>query len=1228
MKKKKIFFITTELPSTKGGASTRNFNILKSLDKTKFSISLFTIVSNKTKGTLNSVRNELSIPIYSVKHHSLSSTKQLFYLLTQKIIPYMKEYELSHIEKLILKKLKEKKPDVVHIEQLNTFYAIRKIIPYLKKQNITIILDQHNVENIAFSEGIRSMPLIKRLLGKLILTNIKRGIAAARNTGLKNAKGEIYINFDDDCYADKNWLKNLSSGYLNYEHENIIGVSGLIELIGKTRIIDKYIYEIGYGNPSPVAYVKTKNIFTRFSAYLKNMFSITNKVTETISEVGEIWGANSSFPIAVLKKIKGWDENLSGVEDTDLCNRIKKKFPEKKFVCIKNAIIYHDHKLQLHKFIQKPYLRGKVILKFYLQNLKTPPIFPFPLAILLSSAITAVFNPFLGLIALILLPLGFYSWWVIKAIKTKKLYLLTFPYLQSGYELASILGLLKGFIQMNTNITPRKILIMIFIFGIIVNCLTLNNVNYFFIREFLSTLYLLFIPGFLISWAIKIKYKNIWDIITFTLGLSLAALMLVGLVVNYLLPLINLQFIHVLKPLALQPMLFSIDLMLIILCALIYKHNISTPITTTSIPLSFKNILLGIIPTSLPALSVIGAIDLNSNNSNIYTLATLGITAIYVMFLTIARNKISQHLLIYSIFNIAISLLLMTSLRSWYITGHDIFLEYYVFQLTKAHGIWQMINFQDPYNACLSITILPTIISNITHINDFYIYKALYQIIFSFSIVATYQFIKRFINPFLAFLGTFAIVSLPTFMTDMPMLNRQEIALLFFVLLFNTLFNNEFSKKIKWFLFLIFGFGLLLSHYSTTYIAIGLFAGSFIACLALNIIKLHPTTKTLIHRIDRKLGLIDNKPNLKLGMIGILLIATIVWNVNITNTATGIITTINKVTHDLTTSHFAKAKNDPGSYGLLNNKAPSGQSLLNTYIDTTTQYVRKFNDDSAFLDKNIYNQYQVNVGSQIKQPLTQLGQTLNVLHINVFELNNQLKQTYAKLIQIFIVVGFVAIFFYKKNIRHFEKEYLILTLTFFAILVIQVVLPGASIDYGILRLFQQGLILFSIPLLMGGLAIFSIFNKIHKSIKVYLLSFTFVFFFLYLSGFIPAITGGYYPQLNLANAGFYYDAYYTHTKDLTAMNWLSNNRDKKIPVQSDWFTLKKIHTYEQFYSIDGLIPSVIRRNSYVYLSVSNLQTRQVIIYANGTPLYYKYDFNFLDKNKNLIYNNGGAKIYR
>lgn len=1093
-----------------------------------------------------------------------------------------------------------------------------------------------------------TVEIVEKYPVKLIRHEKNQGIAAARNTGLKAAKGEIYVCLDDDCYVRRDWLHNLSEAYRKYGNENIAGVAGLIQSLGKVGIIERYMDETGYANPSPIYYGRSKNPLKSFFAYLKNMFSPSIQNINEVMEAAEIWGANCSFPIEILRAVQGWDTNLSGVEDTDLCDRIKKKFKDKKFIYVKDAIMYHDHRLTLYKLFEKPYGRGFANLKFYFKNSKFPPIFPFPVAILLLTILFSIHNLLYLVPSLIILPQIFYCWWIIKAIKKRKLHNLIFPYLQSGYELSSILGILRGFVKMNLNITTRKLLILLLIFGISVNIFLLKNINVFYLRETLSSLYLLVLPGLLVTWLTKTKYRNFWELLAFIVGISLVTLMLLGLGINYLIPSlhipsmqialsnlpylhlqsIHIPFIHITKPLSSQPILVSVDILLASLWVYVFVNNNSIPIEKNGFHFSIKNILLAFIPMVFPILSILGAISLNNNQTNILTMIMIGLIASYVLLLTFLRDKVSEHLFIFSLLMISLALLFMTSLRGWYITGHDINLEYFVFQLTKTKGIWKMSNFQDPYTACLSITILPTIFSTITHINDLYIYKALYQIVFSISIVATYLFLRKFIGPFLAFLGSFAIVSLPTFMTDMPMLNRQEIALLFFVLLLNTLFNKNFSKKIKWFMFVFLGLGLLFSHYSTTYVALGLFIGAFLLHLVLRLLKFHPEINTLMQKIDNKLGLLDSKPNLHFGMVAILLIATVIWNVSITNTAGGITNTLVNITKDLKTAHIAKTKSGPASYSLLSGKVPNRQSLLDNYVDTTTKYYRKFNFDSAFISKDIFSQYHVVLGSQVTLPLTVLGKKLTKLHVSVFSLNDQLKQAYAKLIQIFIIIGFVAIFFLKKHISNFEKEYLVFTITFFVILIVQVVLPGGSIDYGILRLFQQGLILFSIPLLMGGLAIFSIFNFIHKSIKIYLLSFFLIFFFLYLSGFLPMLTGGYYPQLNLSNAGFYYDAYYTHTQDISAMNWLSANYDKKTPIQSDWFALKKIHTYEKIYSVDGLIPSVIRRNSYVYLSVSNVQTGQVIIYANGAPLYYKYPFNFLDSNKNLIYSNGSAKIYR
>lgn len=290
-----------------------------------------------------------------------------------------------------------------------------------------------------------------QLASKYPVTLIKheknKGVAAARNTGLDAARGQVYICFDDDCTADKNWLKNLAIIYKKYGLKNIVGVAGFIKLIGEGGIIEKYMDETGYGNPSPVSYVTSNSLLARFFAYVKNMFSPAIKSDKKILEVGEIWGANCSFPIPVLKKINGWDEKLSGVEDTDLCDRIKKTFPGKKFICNKEAVIYHDHRLSLNDLLLKPYNRGLAILKFYLQNAKIPPIFPFPVIIVFSLLLTIFIIPAYAILTVLILPLLLYSWWVVKAITKNKLHFLLFPYLQSSYELFSVLGLAKGYLS-------------------------------------------------------------------------------------------------------------------------------------------------------------------------------------------------------------------------------------------------------------------------------------------------------------------------------------------------------------------------------------------------------------------------------------------------------------------------------------------------------------------------------------------------------------------------------------------------------------------------------------------------------------------------------------------------------------------------------------------------------------------------------------------------------------
>ena len=152
------------------------------------------------------------------------------------------------------------------------------------------------------------------------------------------------------------------------------------------------------------------------------------------------------------------------------------------------------------------------------------------------------------------------------------------------------------------------------------------------------------------------------------------------------------------------------------------------------------------------------------------------------------------------------------------ITGHDIQLEYRVFQLTAAQGKWDMSLFQDPYNACLSITLLPTQMAALLHVDDPYIYKVFFQLLFAACPVLVFLLSRRYFSARVAILGVVYFVGFPTFFTDLPFLNRQEMALLFVAAAFLVMTNPLWRKRRRQRLLVGAAVGVELCHYSSSYV--------------------------------------------------------------------------------------------------------------------------------------------------------------------------------------------------------------------------------------------------------------------------------------------------------------------------------------------------------------------------------------------------------------------------
>jgi glycosyltransferase involved in cell wall biosynthesis len=294
------------------------------------------------------------------------------------------------------------------------------------------------------------------------------GISPALNAGLDTAMGEILVVFNDDCLAAPDYLSQLVLGYQRVDKP--LGIGGVIvkRAAGKVKgATANYVEAISVGNPtvdeSGLDFLPP--VVRRFYVYLKvNYASRKDGQRDQYPEVVELYGANSSFLISELRQIGGWDTSMSapaigGIEDRDVCFRLRQRFPDRHFYSAPQAHItldqdVRDSAVSFKSHMLRQYRRGPFNYAFHARNGLVPPLFPFPPLILCTllaySVAVALVQPLLLLflpLLLVLLPQVCYGWWIKRAIVARRPVYLLFPYFQWVEETMVLAGLLRGYLR-------------------------------------------------------------------------------------------------------------------------------------------------------------------------------------------------------------------------------------------------------------------------------------------------------------------------------------------------------------------------------------------------------------------------------------------------------------------------------------------------------------------------------------------------------------------------------------------------------------------------------------------------------------------------------------------------------------------------------------------------------------------------------------------------------------
>lgn len=346
----------------------------------------------------------------------------------------------------------------------------------------------------------------------------------------------------------------------------------------------------------------------------------------------------------------------------------------------------------------------------------------------------------------------------------------------------------------------------------VVGFFSFNQMHIPIFNDIITLLYMALVPGILILRILKLhKLGNTFTTLL-SVGLSIFSVLAVGLFMNQVYPLIGIS-----RPLETIPLLITFTIYNMILLAVSYKRD-KEYFHYSSSKLSFKLLTSNqfICLCILPLIAMIGAYTLQYYGRN--EIQILLLILICVLVLAMAWGYLKHEYYHIAIFSIALSILYYSVLISNHIWGYDIFFEYQFATYVIKNGIWDY-TWPHAYNAMLSVVMYAPIYNKLSGMTLTWIFKFIYPFLFSLISIGLYKIFEKRTGGKIAFLAAFFFIAYNGFSYGwMVQMARQQIAEIFLVLLVWLMIDRNIPQMKRKILYLIFGMGLIFSHYSVTYL--------------------------------------------------------------------------------------------------------------------------------------------------------------------------------------------------------------------------------------------------------------------------------------------------------------------------------------------------------------------------------------------------------------------------
>lgn len=1066
-----------------------------------------------------------------------------------------------------------------------TLESLQKLDYPAAKYEVIVVNDGSTDDTVAVAEGYKGVRVVSHEQNK--------GHSAARNTGFMASKGKYVAYIDDDCVADSAWLTELEAA-LSEPHT--VAAGGQIAASELKYISQRYLVRSGYGRPAPLELGETKGVWQRFKAYVGDKFKQAGTTGLKAGPVCEVYGANAAFPRTELERVKGFPTELRTSEDAAICQKLRKVSPDKKIRFNPAAKVWHAFAPTFGIYLLEVFRRQEDTIAYYRMLGKTPPVFPFPILILLVALAGAWLQWWLALVVIVAAPLVMYSWWVAAAFRNRSLEYVSYSYMQFFEEAVRGMGLAAAGLRRMNRPYPHIILAEVIL------ALGLAGVHWlhFDWLTLPTALAAIAVPGYLLIQALGVRSMLAAPLkrLAFMAVLGVLWNMAIGLITVSVLPHLGFN-----RPLETQSLLavYGIGMALLSFAAL-SRRQAALPVR--KYPVTNLSVFLWVLTVALPFCSVVGAGLLNRGQGNIVAIISLAVAAALLAVTAWKAHRLPASLLPAVLFSVSLTALLSYTMRSAYLFGWDIQQEYEVFQQAHAIANWTIGQTHNPYDAMLSLTVFPNVLTSISHISGLAVFKVIFPILFSFVPVLLYYLYRMWAKRWISFVAAGVFVAQFYYFQEFAALARQQLAFLFFAALLYILLQKRVRGYRRVILGLLLVMGVVVSHYSTTYMAIALLAGAFILA-------------KLFYLLRRRQWLPKPSRLVPLWVVIALLAGAVIW--------------YGPATHS--SAAFAQVGNAAGG--------DTGYASLPSRIkDAVEDKFKGSKDDTSGSDSGSYLQ---NIGDDYRQDRGYMSyyadasnKTISPVDARSLPDRLPLLRPLSVLLDTFLrymwwIAGTVgAVWFALRAWKHFNyrnsEAVALVAMALIAFVAIHVI-PSIGQYYNIPRLNQQALMFTALPAVVVLVWLAQRFVPRISRAAVLL---PLIAAFLIASGLLSQAVGG-RPSANLNNFGVDYQHFYIHQTEVAAAKWLDQDRGTKQEViYADRYTNLRlvVPTTINGHVMQDITPETIAKHAYIYAGETNTLDGVSMAGYKGGVVTFQFPMDFVESHKNTLYTNGAAGVYK